>query len=249
VRNWLQNKGCVDCSEKRTIYIDACVRLDDIPEDKEYYYCKEHATKWFLTYAKTGNVVTLKFFIDLPTYYHYTEVRHNIYPESYRTVPKEVSANNCNLNYQNDVECHKVCGAAKCTNNFVRQFRKDQPTKCFVRIVSEKLGVGVFSSEKIGNNETIIEFNGEVFPFPVVQTNVQKALRAKDDYLYSHQLDENHWIDADYDGNISRFINHSCNPNAKLKYWTVRNLVGTLSNIYIYFLPLLKKKTLMFSFG
>jgi hypothetical protein len=85
-------------------------------------------------------------------------------------VPKEVSVNNCNLNYQNNVECHEVCGAAKCTNIFVRQFRntEETTTKCYVCIVSEKLGVGVFSSKTIGKDETIIKINGEVLDFPTV---------------------------------------------------------------------------------
>jgi histone-lysine N-methyltransferase SETD2 len=87
--------------------------------------------------------------------------------------------------------------------------------------VSEKLGVGVFSSKTIGKDETIIEINGEVLDFPTIQSDVQEKLRVNDNYLYIHQLDENHWIDAEYEGNISRYINHSCKPNAKLKKWTV----------------------------
>lgn len=226
-RKGMEKNGCVDCSKEQTKYIVACVVLDDMQENQRYYYCKEHATKWFLTYAKTGNVLLLDTMMDLPTYYHYYESRNNTYtdPNMYCPVPKEVSVNNCNLNYQNNVECHEVCGAAKCTNNFVRQFRKKEETtpKCHVRLVSEKLGVGVFSSKTIGKDETIIEFNGEVLNFPTVQADVQQKLSANDNYLYIHQLDENHWIDAEYDGNISRYINHSCKPNAKLKKWMVRS--------------------------
>ena len=249
VRKQIQTNGCVDCSKERTIFIDACVILDDIQEKQSYYYCKEHATKWFLTYAKTGNIVLLNTMMDLPTYYHYYELRNNTYPEKYSKLHCPVSVNNCNLNYQNNVECREVCGAAKCTNNFVRQFRNEEETttKCYASIVSEKLGVGVFSSKTIGKDETIIEINGEVLDFPTIQSDVQQKLRVNDNYLYIHQLDENHWIDAEYEGNISRYINHSCKPNAKLKKWTVRSFVGTVIYIYIYiyiylFFSFLKEK-------
>jgi hypothetical protein len=160
--------------------------------------------------------------------------------EHFSKVAPVVHANNCNLNYKHNVECNKNCDATTCTNCLVHQLRKIPPTelcreklgKCFVRHVSQKLGVGVFTRKKICENETIIEFTGSLTTFPDVQDYVQEALSNRNDYLYYHQLDENYWIDAEFSGNISRFINHSCNPNAKLKYWTVRDLIGTLSNIF-----------------
>jgi len=46
---------------------------------------------------------------------------------------------------------------------------------------------------------------------------------SKDDaqHFYFMALSSEHFIDASLKGNISRFINHSCNPNSETQKWTV----------------------------
>jgi hypothetical protein len=250
-RNYLEDRCCSDCSMKNVKHIKGCVVLKEIHTSIQYFYCKSHATKWFLKYARTGDVLTLNHSKELTTYCEYdfcgsTLIEDKTVAENYKKVAGDADASNCNLNYNNNVECNEKCGATNCTNNVVRRSRIINKTipiisllkqmgKCYVQEVSEKLGIGVFSSEKISNNETIIEFVGELMTVAKLQEYVQKSLSENDDeQLYCHHLDENHWIDAEYLGNISRYINHSCNPNAKLKYWTVRDFAGKLSNMFLF---------------
>lgn len=75
-------------------------------------------------------------------------------------------------------------------------------------------GKGVFALRRIPKGRRVIEYVGEII------TNQEAEERADDDTSSRHhtflfELDDKHCIDAAYDGNISRFINHSCAPNCE----------------------------------
>ncbi|MGQ0737165.1 MAG: SET domain-containing protein [Acidobacteriota bacterium] len=72
-------------------------------------------------------------------------------------------------------------------------------------------GVGVFAIEPINKNTRIIDYAGELI------SNAQSE-RREDRYLREGCIwvfrVNRHWSrDAHVDGNIARFINHSCKPN------------------------------------
>jgi len=83
------------------------------------------------------------------------------------------------------------------------------------RIQVRKSGVhgkGVYAARPIQEGETVLEYKGEIITW-------SKALkRHPHDPLQPHHtfyfhLDDGHVIDAKYNGNSARWINHSCDPN------------------------------------
>jgi len=91
-------------------------------------------------------------------------------------------------------------------------------------------GWGVFAKKPIKKGEMIIEYVGEV---------ISAALEDKREAFYDTQElgcymfrvpDEEETVDATMKGNIARFINHSCNPNAK----TDHIIIGQTKKIIIY---------------
>jgi len=91
-------------------------------------------------------------------------------------------------------------------------------------------GWGVFAKQFIKKGELIIEYVGEV---------VSSALEDKREAFYDAQdlgcymfriPDEEETVDATMKGNIARYINHSCKPNAK----TNHIVIGGQKKIIIY---------------
>ena len=79
-------------------------------------------------------------------------------------------------------------------------------------IASQALhGFGVFAVEPINKNKRIIDYAGQLI------TNKQSEAR-EDRYLrkgciWVFRVNRNWSRDANVDGNVARFINHSCKPN------------------------------------
>ena len=76
---------------------------------------------------------------------------------------------------------------------------------------SELHGYGVFAEETINKNKRIVDYAGELI-------NNQQSERREDKYLakgciWVFRVNRNWSRDAAVDGNIARFINHSCRPN------------------------------------
>lgn len=119
------------------------------------------------------------------------------------------------INVHSKVECSESCPAAeKCGNkNF------QQATHCSVQIrKTEKKGLGLFAGENIEKDSFIIEYMGEV----INDTNFKKRSKSHENpNFYFLKLNENLYIDAFKFGNVSRYVNHSCNPNAEPYRWIV----------------------------
>jgi len=72
-------------------------------------------------------------------------------------------------------------------------------------------GYGVFALETINKNKRIIDYAGELI-------SNRQSERREDKYLakgciWVFRVNRNWSRDANVDGNIARFINHSCKPN------------------------------------
>jgi SET domain-containing protein len=72
-------------------------------------------------------------------------------------------------------------------------------------------GYGVFAGEAINKNKRIIDYAGELI-------NNRQSERREDKYLakgciWVFRVNRNWSRDAAVDGNVARFINHSCKPN------------------------------------
>nr|CAD2159696.1 unnamed protein product [Meloidogyne enterolobii] len=120
------------------------------------------------------------------------------------------------------LECSDNCECAlcpeKCTNRNI-QFGikfKLKVAKCD----SEQKGFGVFAQEKIPAGHFVVEYVGEL----VSKEEAEKRLTSQQHHNYLFTIREfiggecqYTFIDGRYKGNISRYINHSCEPNLFLQ--------------------------------
>ena len=101
------------------------------------------------------------------------------------------------------------------------------------RIQTRRSGVhgkGVFARQDLAEGETLIEYVGEVIPWP-------EALRrhphdpAQPNHTFYFHIDDGRVIDAKVGGNSSRWINHSCQPNCEADEQNGRVFIKALRNI------------------
>ena len=114
------------------------------------------------------------------------------------------------------MECPDTCSLGnQCSN---KQFQKieNAPTEVFK---TGKKGFGLRASAKIPAETFIMEYVGEIINESKFQKRAKKYSNAQ--HFYFMALSSKRFIDASLKGNISRFINHSCNPNAETQKWTV----------------------------
>lgn len=153
-----------------------------------------------------------------PGFSDFEEIQQNIYVDPVeedikgkcQCEPTDRCVASC-LNRATYVECDQKecpCGIL-CTNNSIQR-------GAFARI--EKFntgdkGWGIKSMDKILKGHLIIEYVGEV-----------RALDMLNDRnnVYCLRLNSNLVIDAQRKGNIARFANHSCSPNAEMHKWSVQ---------------------------
>merc|ERR1712179_822071 len=65
------------------------------------------------------------------------------------------------------------------------------------------------------------EYVGEVLDAKMFRKRAKDYARADVQHFYFMALSSEYCIDASEKGNVSRFINHSCNPNAETQKWMV----------------------------
>lgn len=129
---------------------------------------------------------------------------------------KPCSINNRCINFLSNIECSpEFCPAKKKCHN--QNFRLGSHFAFQVRKTEAK-GWGLFAMEEIPAEHFIIEYMGEVID------NMEFEYRfkaTKDENFYFFALNQNMYIDSKIYGNQSRFINHSCDPNAVPNKWIV----------------------------
>lgn len=118
-------------------------------------------------------------------------------------------------------ECSIYCKCTKCKNNLVT---KSIPKKTYV-YPSTVSGYGCFAKESIKQGEFVIEYVGEVIPKDEGQRRSNFYDSNKVSYLFDYSFEnKTGFVDANYIGNNSRFINHSKCPNIYSKIVEVKNL-------------------------
>lgn len=116
------------------------------------------------------------------------------------------------------IECGNLCAVGdRCTN---KRFQKNQfaPSEVFN---THKKGLGIRASANIPFGEFILEYVGEVLDPDEFENRATEYSKDKNQHYYFMSLRSDAVIDATLKGNISRFINHSCEPNAETQKWTV----------------------------
>lgn len=145
-----------------------------------------------------------------------SEPRNNIISSKCTCPPEECCTEMC-LNRLLSVECDATTCPAKdqCQN---QKFRRGSLYNTEIRL-SENKGYGLFAMEPIPSGSFIVEYVGEV----IDQIEFKKRFKTSQatGQFYFMALEEGFYIDAQHQGNKSRFINHSCAPNTKAVKWTV----------------------------
>ncbi|TVU49513.1 hypothetical protein EJB05_00826, partial [Eragrostis curvula] len=86
---------------------------------------------------------------------------------------------------------------------------------------TEKCGSGLVAEDEIKKGEFVIEYVGEVIDDRTCEQRLWKMRRQGHTNFYLCEVSSNMIIDATNKGNMSRFINHSCEPNTEMQKWSV----------------------------
>lgn len=116
------------------------------------------------------------------------------------------------------IECGPKCVVGdRCTN---KRFQKHENADCTI-FKTEKKGYGLIASSYIPAGTFVMEYVGEVLNSKQFEKRANDYSKLMNAHYYFMALSSDCVIDATKKGNISRFINHSCDPNAETQKWTV----------------------------
>ncbi|KAG7208817.1 hypothetical protein KM043_015007 [Ampulex compressa] len=116
------------------------------------------------------------------------------------------------------IECGPRCVVGdRCTN---KRFQNCDYAKCEV-FRTEKKGFGLRAMVDLFAGEFIMEYVGEVVDPKDFRRRAKEYSKDKNRHYYFMALKSDQIIDATMKGNVSRFINHSCDPNSETQKWTV----------------------------
>lgn len=116
------------------------------------------------------------------------------------------------------IECGPKCNVGeRCTN---KRFQGAQYSHCKV-FRTELKGFGIQAAALIAPGDFIMEYVGEVLDSTQFEKRATDYSAKENKHYYFMALRSDAVIDATTRGNISRFINHSCDPNAETQKWTV----------------------------
>lgn len=126
---------------------------------------------------------------------------------------KVISGSKCGIGCDNRssiFQCPFDCGP-ECTNSVIR--RGDWSCKLVKKKNSK--GEGLYTMSPVSEGAIIMEYVGEVIKKEVHNLRLQTAY-LHDEHFYGLSLTNRLVIDSARVGNLSRFINHSCEPNCKV---------------------------------
>ena len=136
--------------------------------------------------------------------------------------PDEVACGDSCLNRAMMIECGSRCkNSDRCTN---KNFQKRKYANLEIFWTNGK-GHGLKALSPIKRGDFIIEYMGEVVSAKEFKKRSHEYSKAANKHHYFMELTKNATIDATQKGAISRFINHSCEPNAETQKWTVNGLL------------------------
>lgn len=84
------------------------------------------------------------------------------------------------------------------------------------KVVAKKSAIhgdGVFASEAIAAGERVVRYKGKLRSHEEVDALYGE--QPEDGHTFLFTVNEDYVIDANVDGNVARFINHSCAPNCE----------------------------------
>ncbi|KAL5205606.1 hypothetical protein ABZP36_033815 [Zizania latifolia] len=161
---------------------------------------------------------------------YYIPIKRNFYLTKKRIEDDGIFCS-CTPSAGSSVTCDKDCqcgmlfsccsSACKCENKCANKSFQHRTLRKTKLIMTEKCGYGVVAEEDINKGEFVIEYVGEVIDDRTCEQRLWKMKRQGDTNFYLCEVSSNMVIDATNKGNMSRFINHSCEPNTEMQKWTV----------------------------
>ncbi|CEF71533.1 Histone-lysine N-methyltransferase SETD2 [Strongyloides ratti] len=139
----------------------------------------------------------------------FNEVLKDKFPNIYNC------SDDCSL-FKNKTECINNHPPYSLCENMFFSMRKYPNMYIFQ---TEDKGFGVKSKGYIHSGNFIVDYCGEVFDNKTVKKMLSNNENKKKMGTYFQKLSDNNVISCYKMGNISRFINHSCEPNAKIERW------------------------------
>lgn len=122
------------------------------------------------------------------------------------------------LNQIMNIECGRGCLLGNFCEN--QRFQNYENARCTI-FITEKKGYGLFASTSISIHSFIMEFVGEVVSMSEFKKRSREYAKQKVRHHYVMASAGSKLIDATRKGNLTRFVNHSCNSNAETQKWTV----------------------------
>ncbi|XP_061527388.1 LOW QUALITY PROTEIN: histone-lysine N-methyltransferase SETD1B-A-like [Phycodurus eques] len=120
-------------------------------------------------------------------------------------------------------EQRRLLSSFSCDSDLVKfnqlKFRKKRI--CFSR--SRIHDWGLFAMEAIATNEMVIEYVGQIIRQNIADMRERRYEQAGIGSSYLFRVDRDTVVDATKCGNLSRFINHSCDPNCYAKIITAES--------------------------
>lgn len=154
---------------------------------------------------------------------NYEEISKNIYASSINPIQsydlshcdcKDECGENC-LDRQLLMECNpETC---KCGNECMNMQMQKNST---AQLITKNKGWGLKTNQSIKSNTFIIEYVGEIVKESLFKERMVTCYKDYNHH-YCAQLIGDLVIDNYTKGNISRFVNHSCDPNCKMERWYV----------------------------
>jgi uncharacterized protein len=91
-------------------------------------------------------------------------------------------------------------------------------------------GKGVYAARPITEGERVLEYKGEIITWRKALARHPHDASQPSHTFYFH-LDDGHVIDAKYNGNTARWINHACEPNLEAEQAGRRVFLKALRDI------------------
>lgn len=132
-------------------------------------------------------------------------------------------------------ECNQTCLCTLgCPNRVIQQGRT---VKVMIFRTSDGRGWGVKTLENIPKNQFVVEYIGEIIRSEEAERRGRKYDAAQQTYLFDLDYTDDNaafTIDACRYGNVSHFINHSCDPNLRVYGVFVDSLDARLPRIGLF---------------
>lgn len=122
------------------------------------------------------------------------------------------------LNFASNFLCAGSCPAGKACRNV--SFHRRRSPKMTPFFTPDQRGWGIRVDEPVRRGSFVIEYVGEIIDRDILDARLKRMDRENSTEYYMMELTNDLLVDAKFKGNLSRFINSSCDPNCQTQKWT-----------------------------